>query len=134
MENNWKGSKEFSEPIKMTSKEFVLKTKTMLKNILDEWSNSHSRKFDTEDDSEENVCDRCGGYAQIEQGGDIVDCNVCDGTGQNNEVVFDTESFLEFITHTVIFGSEPFYELMECELVDKKTNKLFYYRVKRAKG
>lgn len=113
--------KEDVEPIKMTSEEFVLKTKALLKNILDEWSDSHSRKFDAEDDSEGNVCDRCDGYSQIEQGGDIVDCNVCDGTGQNNEVVFDTESFSEFMTHTVIFGSEPFYELMECEILEPPT-------------
>ena len=113
-------SAEDGETLKMTSEEFILKTKAMLKNILDEWSNSHSRKFDTEDDSEENVCDRCGGYTQIEQGGEIVDCHNCDGTGQSNEVVFDTESFLEFMTHTVIFGNEPFYKLMESEIVDKK--------------
>lgn len=113
-------STEDCKTLEMTNEEFVTKTKAMLKNILDEYSNSHSRKFDTEDDNEENVCDRCNGYSQIEQGGEIVDCNICDGTGQNNEVVFDTESFSEFIEHTVMFGNEPFYELLECTVIDKK--------------
>lgn len=105
-------------PQKMASDEFIQKTKAMLKGILDEYSSCWSNKFNEEDES--NVCERCGGGTQIVQGGDIVDCTSCDGTGQSSERVFDQDRFVEFMEHSVMFGDEPFLELMECEIIEEQ--------------
>lgn len=49
-------------------------------------------------DEEIESCERCGGMTQIEQGGDIVDCYVCAGTGEKKaEKYFDAEQFVDFI-------------------------------------
>ena len=33
---------------------------------------------------EKDVCDRCNGFTQIEQGGNIVDCYACNGSGEKS--------------------------------------------------
>ncbi|MBK9258138.1 MAG: hypothetical protein IPM42_22085 [Saprospiraceae bacterium] len=109
-----------SQPPKMTKDEFIAKAKKLLAKIDMKYS-QHWK--DKPDDNEEAVCSRCGGFTQIEQGGDIVDCHMCKGTGEaQGERVFDSEGFLEVIEHEIMFGSEPFFELINCEIVDTKTD------------
>jgi len=109
--------KEILEKVEMTSDEFIKKTKEMLQNILADYTSRWKRKYDEDDESEENCCSRCGGCLYIEQGGDIVDCYVCNGTGINTDTIFDAEGFCEFIEHEVIFGNEPFLELIEAQII-----------------
>jgi len=104
-------------PMPITKDQFIEKTKAMLRVIMDGYTSHWSNKFNENDESEENVCLRCNGFTQIEQGGDSVDCYLCNGTGVNSERVFDHDGFLEFMEHTVMFGNEPFLELMECEII-----------------
>ena len=104
---------------KMTKEEFIAKTKKMLELILSEYTSCWSRRFCEEDESEENICPSCNGFLHIEQGGETVDCPVCKGTGLSFETVFDSESFLEFIEHGVIFGDQPFLNLLHCEIEDE---------------
>lgn len=114
---------ENSQPPKMTKDEFIKKTRSMLQAIMDGYSSNWKDKFDEEDESEENTCSRCNGFLYIEQGGvGDVDCPSCNGTGRNNERVFDTENFVEFIEHGVIFGEQPFLDLLHCEIVDTEQN------------
>ena len=101
----------------MSKDEFIQKTKAMLLGIMHNYSMHWSNKFDENDESEENSCSRCGGFTQIEQGGYIVDCPSCEGTGLSSERVFYTDGFVEYMEHTVMFGTEPFLELMECEIM-----------------
>jgi len=82
-------------------------------------------EMDNEEDeeSEENTCSRSNGFLYICEGGvGDVDCPSCNGTGLNNERVFDTENFVEFIEHGVIFGEQPFLDLLHCEIVDTEQN------------
>jgi DnaJ-class molecular chaperone len=109
---------ENSQLRKMTKDEFIQKTRSMLQAIMDEYSSNWKDKFDEDDESEENTCSRCGGFTQIEQGGETVDCTSCNGTGLSSERVFDTENFMEFMEHDVIFGEQPFLDLLHCEIVD----------------
>lgn len=106
---------DFSGPKPMAKDEFILKTKALLSAIMEGYS-AHWRDKFSEDD-EDNACERCGGGTQIEQGGDIVDCPSCKGTGVSSERVFDGDGFVEFMEHEVMFGTEPFLELMECEIL-----------------
>jgi hypothetical protein len=117
-DNDFTMDGENSQPPKMTKDQFIQKTRSMLQAIMDGYSSNWKDKFDEEDESEENTCTRCGGFTQIEQGGEIVDCTSCGGTGMNCERVFDTENFVEFIEHGVIFGEQPFLDLLHCEIVD----------------
>ena len=105
---------------KMTKDEFILKTRAMLQKVWDGYGNHWHNKFNEDDESEENTCTRCGGFTQIEQGGETVDCTNCGGTGMNSERVFDTETFMEFFEHEVMFGNEPFFDLIHCEIVEPK--------------
>lgn len=78
---------------------------------------------DEDDESEENICSRCNGFLYICEGGvGDVDCPSCKGTGLNSERVFDTENFVEFIENGVIFGEQPFLDLLHCEIVDTEQN------------
>lgn len=105
-------------PKPMTKDEFIQKAKAILSTIMDGYTMHWSNRFSEDDESDENQCHRCGGWMQIEQGGNIVDCYSCKGTGLSNERVFDTDGFVEFMEHTVMFGTEPFLELMECEILE----------------
>lgn len=110
---------ENSQPPKMTKDEFIQKTRSMLQAIMDEYSSNWKDKFDEDDESEENTCSRCNGFLYICEGGvGDVDCPSCKGTGLNSERVFDTENFVSFIEHDVIFGEHPFLDLLHCEIVD----------------
>jgi len=114
---------ENSQPPKMTKDEFIQKTRSMLQLIIDGYSSNWKDKYNEDDEeSEENTCSRCGGFTQIEQGGETVDCTSCGGTGINGERVFDKETFVEFIEHDVIFGEQPFLDLLHCEIVDTEQN------------
>ena len=106
---------------RMTKDEFIQKTRSMLQAIMDGYSSSWKDKYNEE--SEENTCSRCNGFLYICEGGvGDVDCPSCNGTGLNNERVFDTENFVEFIEHGVIFGEQPFLDLLHCEIVDTEQN------------
>jgi len=113
-----------SQPLKMTKDEFIKKTRSLLQLILDEYGRNWKDRF-TEDDeeTEENTCTRCNGFLYIEQGGaGDVNCPSCNGTGVRNERVFDKETFLEFIEHDVMFGGQPFLDLLHCEFFDTEQN------------
>ena len=102
----------------MTKGEFIEKTKSMLRNIIDKYSQCWSNRFSEDDESEENSCPRCGGFTEILQGGYSVSCPSCKGTGLSNERVFDKDEFIDFMEHEVMFGREPFLNLMECEVTN----------------
>jgi hypothetical protein len=104
---------------KMTKDEFIQKTQAMLKRIMDEYGKYWS---DAPVDDEAEDCSRCHGFLYIEQGGEgNVDCPNCKGTGKNLDRIFDADGFLEFMEHTIMFGSEPFIEVMECEFTPSYT-------------
>jgi DnaJ-class molecular chaperone len=115
---------ENSQPPKMTKDEFIQKTRSMLQAIMDGYSSNWKDKYNEDDEeSEENTCSRCNGFLYICEGGvGDVDCPSCKGTGLNNERVFDTENFVEFIEHGVIFGEQPFLDLLHCEIVNTEQN------------
>lgn len=106
---------ENSQPPKMTKDEFIQKTRSMLQVIMDGYISNWKDK--------ENTCSRCNGFLYICEGGvGAVDCPSCKGTGRINVRVFDTENFVEFIEHGVIFGEQPFLNLLHCEIVDTEQN------------
>jgi hypothetical protein len=99
------------QDIQMTKDEFITKTKQMLALILEEYSNSFA-------DVEENEsCTRCGGFCYIEEGGETIECYSCNSEGVEIGRVFDKDSFVEFMEHEVMFGGQPFLELLECKII-----------------
>jgi hypothetical protein len=106
------------QPIKMTRDEFIKKTKSMLKLILEEYSKNWKNKYsDSDDEIDDSICNRCNGFLFIEQGGiGDVDCPNCNGTGLNSERIFDVQSFMEFLENDVMFGDQPFLNLLNCEI------------------
>ena len=100
--------------IKMNKEEFVLKTRLMLKFIIDGYSKCHKPVINDENKD----CTRCHGNLYIEQGGNIVDCTSCKGTGVEFESELDETEFCDFMEHIVIFGEQPFFELLECQIED----------------
>lgn len=95
----------------MTKDDFIAKTKELLKNILEKYSECHVSDG-------EGGCYQCNGNAYIERGGDIVDCSTCKGTGERGEPVFNSGKFLEFIEHEIMFGESPFLELIHVEVIE----------------
>jgi len=58
--------------------------------------------FDEND--EKFTCTRCGGMLYIEQGGEVVDCTSCGGTGvQKPERIFNAQKFGEWIETNPFF-------------------------------
>ena len=117
-------TEESLELPKMTKDEFIQKTRSMLQVIMDGYSSNWKDKYNEEDEeNEENTCSRCNGFLYICEGGvGDVDCPSCKGTGFNNERIFDAENFIEFVEHDVIFGEQPFLDLLYCEIVDTVHN------------
>lgn len=104
------GSEE-GRPV-FSSDEFVSKTKDMLRFI----ENGYSSFWKIPEYSEDALeCTTCGGFLYVCQGGVAdLDCPSCDGTGKDLEKVFDAEGFSEFIEHSVMYGNQPFNELIHC--------------------
>lgn len=104
---------EIYEPqeIRMTKDEFITKTKEMLNLIYNEYVDSYR------DVEEDESCKRCGGFCYIEEGGETVECYSCNGEGVEIGRVFDKDSFVEFMEHEVMFGGQPFLELLECKII-----------------
>ena len=102
----------------MTADEFILKTKKLLQLILDEYSRSW-KLIESEDEDGERLCKRCSGFTYIEQGGYAdVECPSCNGTGNDCTQVFDSEEFIETLEQNIMFGKEPFLELLHCKISD----------------
>jgi len=109
---------EVEQEIEITKEDFMQKAKEMLNAVYNAYCSAIKKKFEDEDDSENNCCDRCGGMLCIEDGGDVIDCPSCNGTGQNNTMVFDKEQFIEDIEHGIIFGNTPFLSLLNCKIIE----------------
>jgi len=112
-------------PPMMTNEQFVVESKKMLKFIMDEYS-KHFISPDIENLKEDEIeeipsCGTCHGFLYYESGGNIEDCTSCNQTGLDLEPIFDSEGFSEFMEHTVIFGSQPFLELMYCDITKDET-------------
>ena len=106
------------EPIiEMTINEFLKKTKDLLSLIDSKYGDFYTPKY--EEDSEENECSRCHGFTQVEEGGEIIDCGNCNGTGESTDVVFDAIGFSEFIEHGIMFTDTTFYDLINCNIKTK---------------
>ena len=57
----------------------VHKTMLEIKGMIKDYAEAyHQAKLKEEDET----CERCHGYTQIEAGGNIVDCYMCNGTGE----------------------------------------------------
>lgn len=95
----------------MSKDEFIAKAKALLMKI----DEVYTRSF--HDKPEEESCERCGGMLYIEQGGEVVDCTSCKGTGNAQYRVFDREEFSDAIEHEIMFGEQPFFELIGCEII-----------------
>jgi hypothetical protein len=101
---------------KLTPQEFIQKTKAMLKHIYESYS-----KYVKHEQIPDSTCNRCGGFLYIEQGGvGDVDCPSCRGTGMEYESGFDAEGFSEFIEHGIMFGNQPFLELMDAQIIEEQ--------------
>ena len=94
---------------KFTNEDYILKAKKFLSEMVNKYTDCWK------DDPTEDECGRCGGMLYIEQGGvSDVDCPSCNGTGRNNERVFDTDEFMEYFEHT---GLNEVIDLAECEIL-----------------
>ena len=102
--------------IRMSKDTFIKHSKELLEAIDDTYTECWEDKIT--DDSEDNICTNCNGGLYVVEGGDVIDCRSCNGTGQNYERVFNSEKFLDFIEHSVMFGGMPFYELKDCDIDD----------------
>lgn len=63
-----------SDNPKMTSVEFVEKTKKMLNEIMNEYSSAHSWRLITEEEFKVTPCDSCKGESEFEFCGKKVNC------------------------------------------------------------
>lgn len=111
-----------SDNPKMTSVEFVEKTKKMLNEIMNEYSSAHSWRLITEEEFKVTPCDSCKGESEFEFCGKKVNCVQDRERGDCGERVFDNEGFLEFIEQEIMFGASPFIELMTCDIVEPLPN------------
>lgn len=95
----------------MTKDDFIAKTRELLKSILEKYSECHVPDG-------EGSCYQCNGNAYIERGGEIIDCSTCKGTGEGGDVVFNYEKFLYFVEHEIMFGSSPFLDLINVDVIE----------------
>jgi hypothetical protein len=65
--------------------------------------------------------------AQVER---TTDCIMCNGEGIECVKIFDSEEFADLIVEEVIFGREPFLELLECEIIEERREETEEYLIK----
>lgn len=122
MDNDIFNLNEFDESYflkdpELTKDDFIKKTKELLTKIDKIYGNCWEQQEIDEDSEEYPSCTRCGGFTQIEQGGESVDCNYCRGTGiEPLEMFFNYENFSEEIKDNIIEGDTNFYELLGCKI------------------
>ncbi len=103
----------FSDP-ELTQEDFILKAKDVLMKI----DSSYASCWYDNPVSDEDLpsCNRCGGFLYIEQGGETVDCTVCNGTGvDKGDKLFDSNKFSELMEN-IMFNYSDFYELLSCKI------------------
>jgi hypothetical protein len=102
----------FLEPIKLSKDEFIIKTKKLIEDIMQEYGQCFE-SYNPEIQDPPN-CNRCHGWTQIEQGGETVDCYVCNGEGIIKYAELNKERFVQFLEESILFND--FNELLSCEI------------------
>jgi hypothetical protein len=102
---------------KMTSEEFVSKTKKLLSKIMSDYSNAWSWRRITEEEFKITPCDACKGESEFEFCGKKVNCVADREMGECAERVFDSEDFVQSLEDAMFHDKDsPFIDLMECEI------------------
>ena len=111
---------EISAP-KMTAEDFITQTKKVLNEINRKYSQSwYNRRIE---DSEVEIapCDNCKGTGRFKISEKEIECAMDSEQAQCYERCFDGDTFLDFMIQEIIFGNHPFFDLIDCEIVDTKT-------------
>lgn len=103
--------------IEFTKDEFIAKAKALLLKIQKGHIECYVPVKDENGKNED--CSRCGGMLYIEEGGNVVDCRSCNGTGEEMVNALDETAFCEFIEHEIIWSDEPFFDLINCTIKDE---------------
>jgi hypothetical protein len=102
---------------KMTANEFIDNTKKMLKSIMLEYQQSFYNRTMKAEEYAIAPCDDCNGEGCIKKDNEEIRCSFGRGDGCV-ERCFDMESFLQFMESEIMFGSYPFFDLIDCEIVE----------------
>ena len=121
IEELFKIDASFENPPKMTSGEFVEKTRAILIAMDNYYSQAVSRRRLNDNEYKQNDCDNCKGNCTIKVGDKVLDCRPNHEDGDCFVDDFDSEAFVDEIEN-IMFHDEkfPFYELLQAEIIDNK--------------
>lgn len=107
----------FKDP-EMSKDKYITEAKKLFQLINKCYADSWV--YPSEDLEEDLPCRRCGGFTQVIEGGESVDCSNCHGTGSDPiQKVFDHKHFSTGMEE-IIFdsASSKFYELLSCKITN----------------
>ncbi len=102
---------------KMTSEDFISKTKKLLSEIETAYGHSWQNRTITDKELDVAPCEECKGSSCFKWHDKEVNCFQDPEQGQCYERFFDADGFAEFMEEEIIFGNKPFYELLSCDIV-----------------
>ena len=102
----------------ITKEDFIKKDKHLLEKLINGHSKYFKKVFNEDEVEEQESCTACNGFIYREQGGDIVECTACDGTGLKSDTQFDSDGFAEFFQEEMLLGEDSLLDLIYCEPKD----------------
>ena len=105
----------------MTIKEFVEKTRAILKKIDSEYGVANQWNMVEDEEHEQQDCENCKGECIINRNGKELQCQPYKSEGECFVLEFAHESFVEEIEN-IMFHDEKysFYELLYCEITNEE--------------
>jgi len=105
----------------MSAKEFVEKTRDILKKIDSEYGVANQWRMVEEEEYEKQDCENCKGECIIKSNGKELQCQPDKSEGECFVLEFAHESFVEELEN-IMFHDEKysFYELLGCEIANEE--------------
>jgi len=120
IEDFFKADENEEKPPQMNIKQFVEKTRIILKKIDSEYGVANQWRMVEEHEHEEQDCDNCKGECIIKSNGKELQCQPDKSEGECFVLEFAHESFVEDLEDIMFHNDKyPFYELLGCEVTEE---------------
>jgi hypothetical protein len=111
---------EEEKPLKMTTLDFINKTRQILSKIDKEMGGAHKWRIITDDEYDQQDCNNCKGECTILKNGMGLKCIPNKEEGECFVLEFQYETFLDELENIMFHDDKySFYDLLSCEVVSE---------------
>lgn len=111
---------EEEKPLKMSTMDFVNKTRMILAKIYKEYAVANQWRMVEEHEYKQQDCDNCKGECTILRNGKELSCVPDNSKGECFVLEFAHESFVEELENIMFHDDKySFYDLLSCEVINE---------------